>query len=112
VCFDGAVNTAKVKMLHGILMLRDSLDLDSLFTKAVVAASYLGISYSTLIHCAAGTLCLNEYRRKQGRLVVFFTAQVIAHGARVATSDKCDGYCKQVAERVLRESRAFLKRSK
>jgi hypothetical protein len=83
-------------------------DPSSIFTKAVVAASYLGIPYTTLMHGESGTLCLNEYRRKHGGRVIYFTAQVMAHAARVAIGRKCDGRCKQVAEKVIEQARATL----
>jgi hypothetical protein len=84
-------------------------DPTSRFTKAVVAASYLGLPYSTLMQGESGTLCLGEFRRKQGGRVVFFTMQLIAHAAKVAAHDECDGFCKAIAEKEIKKAREEIK---
>src|SRR5687767_11711674 len=88
---------------------KPGFDPTSRFTKAVTAASYLGLPYSTLMQGESGTLCLGEYRRKHGARFVFFTAQLVAHAARVATIGECKGFCKEIAEKEIARARQQLK---
>jgi hypothetical protein len=88
---------------------KTGFDKTSRFTKAGVAASYLGMPASTLNQGEGGALCLVEYQRKNGGRIIYFTAQLIAHAAKVAVSGNCGGFCKIVAEREIKRAREEIK---